>query len=784
MAPPLPTWLLPLLRSALADWMGPWIELAWAEFLHFWRAEVPKLLSLLARSLSRAKIPASVVEAKGFTMGDWLDAAPVLAGIAACVATPVALLLGDDARVRELRRERGSPAEADLSNSYWLTREALLSGMGLCYLCGFLVSALQHRALWGSLGLTPLSRRPRGAGGRPTPAFEFLEHLGWGFGDWQLELVSWLGAALALQLLVGRLRTALVPAACWVLYLSIVNLQAPFTYSYGWEWLTCEVGFLAIFLCPLYSRGLRSWTPPPRLVLWLIRWCAFRLLLGAGMSKVGRNSSACWRQLSCTETHYFTQPVPNPLAWYMHHMPESFHRVEVALTFVEQLVLPFLMLVPIRACRVLAGLLEIGFQMGIVGTGNYAWINFIGALPCVALLDDGVLCRLYTKRTVQEAREAAREAALGGAGLQRRCGRLARLARRGYGAARLLVHAALVALMVRMSAEPIKELFGPAPWINSYDEWFLMNSQGVFGFINRHRVQVVLRYTHDERLAPGSWRPLDFKCLPGSPGRRPCFMSPYHYRLDWETWIRVTASGEQLWEQRAPVEAYHQRLPEFLQTLVVRLLSGDDDAAGLMGVPARELYEGGRPPVAISVDFASYTFAGGSDPAGAWWRPEPVGAGSAWAYGGEGSRLPEDQVRKSPRQRHWILGLCAGGLGLLAEHAVLRGALPALEGAAAAAPLAHAFGIALASDYDDLWQAAMPFMPLMDRIPACLQVGRAARQRCAYEYAQWSSTVCSFAALLWALSSRGLLKLVVCGILLAVVYLSQAALEGLPAAPA
>ena len=30
-----------------------------------------------------------------------------------------------------------------------------------------------------------------------------------------------------------------------------------------------------------------SWTPPSRLVLWLIRWCAFRLLLGAGMSKVG-----------------------------------------------------------------------------------------------------------------------------------------------------------------------------------------------------------------------------------------------------------------------------------------------------------------------------------------------------------------------------------------------------------------------------------------------------------------------------------------------------------------
>ncbi|CAJ1355206.1 unnamed protein product, partial [Effrenium voratum] len=154
------------------------------------------------------------------------------------------------------------------------------------------------------------------------------------------------------------------------------------------------------------------------------------------------------------------------------------------------------------------------------------------------------------------------------------------------------------------------ELFGPAPWINSYDQWFLMNSQGVFGFINQHRVQVVLKYTHD--ASPGSpsavWKPLDFKCLPGSPERRPCFMSPYHYRLDWETWIRVTASLESLWAQKAPPESYHQHLPDFLQALVVKILNGDDDAAGLMGVPLPELYRQGEPPTAVSIDFASYTF--------------------------------------------------------------------------------------------------------------------------------------------------------------------------------
>ena len=66
---------------------------------------------------------------------------------------------------------------------------------------------------------------------------------------------------------------------------------------------------------------------------------------------------------------------------------------------------------------------------------------------------------------------------------------------------------------------------------------------GVFGFINKMRVQVVMEYSHSKE-SPFQWKELDFKCIPGSLNRRPCFLSPYHSRLDWETWIRVTAGFE------------------------------------------------------------------------------------------------------------------------------------------------------------------------------------------------------------------------------------------------
>lgn len=68
--------------------------------------------------------------------------------------------------------------------------------------------------------------------------------------------------------------------------------------------------------------------------------------------------------------------MPNPLAYYAHYLPAWVHHIEVALTFFEQLILPFFILVPVRAIRVGAGLLACFFQLCIVGTGNYACVVF------------------------------------------------------------------------------------------------------------------------------------------------------------------------------------------------------------------------------------------------------------------------------------------------------------------------------------------------------------------------------------------------------------------------
>ncbi|WP_196764241.1 lipase maturation factor family protein, partial [Mycobacterium avium] len=59
----------------------------------------------------------------------------------------------------------------------------------------------------------------------------------------------------------------------WVLYLSIVNVGQTW-YSFGWESLLLETGFLMIFLG-------NAEVAPPLLTLWMARLLLFRVEFGA-----------------------------------------------------------------------------------------------------------------------------------------------------------------------------------------------------------------------------------------------------------------------------------------------------------------------------------------------------------------------------------------------------------------------------------------------------------------------------------------------------------------------
>ena len=81
----------------------------------------------------------------------------------------------------------------------------------------------------------------------------------------------------------------------------------------------------------------------PRTVIFLVRWLLFRLMLLSGLVKLASGDPAWWN-LTALTFHYETQPLPTWVSWYVHNLPESFHRVSCFLMFVVELALPFLLL--------------------------------------------------------------------------------------------------------------------------------------------------------------------------------------------------------------------------------------------------------------------------------------------------------------------------------------------------------------------------------------------------------------------------------------------------------
>ena len=340
--------------------------------------------------------------------------------------------------------------------------------------------------------------------------------------------------------------------------------------------------------------------------------------------------------------------MPNAVAYLFHHLPVQVHHLEVAMTFAEQLVLPFFFFAPWRVLRVGAAVAELWFQFMIVLTGNYAWINFIGALPVLALLDDDVwaTCWRWLSGAVSVMVPAAARAAKAAAApapshwwcrLQRWLG--------------LAASCGLVAVMCVKSTDPLKELFKPSPWLARYDDYYLISAQGVFGFINQERTVLLAEFTHDAlppchgrqcaalNTSALHWTTLAFKNLPADLDRAPRWNSPYHYRLSWQVWIETTASME---GRPGPLA-----VPQFLQTLFAKVLLGDTDAAELLGVPRADLLVPGYgPPTAIRTRYFKYRF---SQPEqlwqhGRWWTRKRVKGDQELVFRKELFNVPRDFV--------------------------------------------------------------------------------------------------------------------------------------------
>jgi hypothetical protein len=459
------------------------------------------------------------------------------------------------------------------SGDYWLTRLVFQRALGLVYFIAFVCALNQFRPLLGERGLLPVPLFVKQVTFRESPGlFLFAPK------DWAFATAAWLGIILSSLVLLGiadrytAWLNALIWGLMWLLYLSFVNVGQTF-YAFGWESILLEAGFAAMFLG---SRTVQT----PLIAIYLLRWLEFRLMFGAGLIKM--RGDPCWRDLTCLDYYYETQPMPNPLSWYFHTGPEWTRRWGVGFNHFAELIVPFCYFLP-QPFATIAGVITIIFQGAIFISGNLSWLNFLTIILAIPLLDGRYLAALLPIRHAAAAPPS-------------------------------LVFKALVVsfaiLVCWLSIAPVRNMLSPNQIMNtSFNAYHLVGTYGAFGGITRKRYEIVVEGTTDAALTQGTkWKEYEFKGKPNDPTRMPPQIAPYHLRLDWLMWF-------------AAMSNYYDH-PWFVN-FMAKLLENDKPVLALL----KSNPFPNEPPQFVRAELYEYHFASPATrkQTGQWWVRTPAG---------------------------------------------------------------------------------------------------------------------------------------------------------------
>uniref|UniRef100_A0A3Q3JV49 Lipase maturation factor n=1 Tax=Monopterus albus TaxID=43700 RepID=A0A3Q3JV49_MONAL len=493
------------------------------------------------------------------------------------------------------------------TGSYWLTRIVLLRAVAFIYFVAFSIAYTQNKQLIGEHGLMPcksyLNSVKRYVGGKIgmaalayTPSV--LWFLDWSNMDVNLDGIALVGMALSGFVLVTGMANMVIMVTLWVLYHSLVNV--------GQLWLGEPVvgdRLFGHFPCPVWTLSPPPRRCPPSLIcIWTFRWLIVRIMLGAGLIKIRGDN--CWRDLTCMDYHYETQPVPNPMSYYMHRSPWWFHRFETLSNHFIELIAPFFTFLGRRMCMV-NGALQILFQVVLIISGNLSFLNWLTIVPCLACFDDASLSFLFcsgagAKKAVLEIQH---EDAVGRTPKPTKGMLIRRVA-----------NISLSVLIGYLSIPVVMNLLNSRQVMNtSFDPLRIVNTYGAFGSITKERTEVIFQGTlsQDPKDPEAVWEEYQFQCKPGDIYRRPCLISPYHYRLDWLMWF-------------AAFQTYEQS--EWVIHIAGRLLANDSTVLSLLN---HNPFQGRDPPRWVRGEHFRYKFSqpgSASAAQGKWWLRKRIGA--------------------------------------------------------------------------------------------------------------------------------------------------------------
>src|SRR5881628_291354 len=240
-----------------------------------------------------------------------------------------------------------------------IPRWIFLRALGLIYYSAFFSLLPQIRGLIGPHGILP--------------AGEYLRALAERFGH-----------------------TAYWYAPTLVCFLSFVSAAQDFS-AYQSDGMLLEAGFISLFFAPAGFRpGWGEENRPSRASLFLPVWECFRIYFESGVAKI-MGGDPQWRNFTALDEYYQNGPLPTWIGWYMQHGPHWFHAATSFGTLALEFGLVWMMFLP-RPFRMVCFCIVTPWQIGIILSANYTFLNYLVLALGFLLLDDKLLERFVPER--------------------------------------------------------------------------------------------------------------------------------------------------------------------------------------------------------------------------------------------------------------------------------------------------------------------------------------------------------------------------------------------------
>jgi lipase maturation factor 1 len=525
--------------------------------------------------------------------------------------------------IRWLFDSRKGPADR------FVARWIFLRALGVIYFSAFFSLVFQIRGLVGPQGILPAGEYLKNIAAQV--GFErywYAPTILWlSSGSHMLLTLCWVGMTAA-ALLVLNLWPRGMLVVCFVSFLSFVSAAGDFS-GYQSDGMLLAAGFSSLFFAPGGLRPRLGETKPPvRAALYLLLWEWFRIYFESGVAKI-MGGDPEWRHFTALDEYYQNGPLPTWIGWYVQHLPHWFHATTAFFTLALELVLIWAAFLP-RRIRIALFFVVTPWQIGIILTANYTFLNYLVLSLGFLLLDDRFLTRFLPakwKRPLLDrvSPTAVEPGPLGADALSileppsspspnERAVESESFHYRWeiFGSRLSLLRIAIVAFVLTWifyaTTVQVFWMVSPVPFpttpVSLVEPFRIANRYGLFGVMTRGRYEIEFQGSNDGK----TWIAYPFRHKPQELDKAPRIYAPYQPRFDWNLWF-ASLGG---WRDN-PIVLRTER----------RLLSTDPDVLSLFASNPFPI----APPRYVRAVLWQYWFTSMAEKRehGLWWRRQFLG---------------------------------------------------------------------------------------------------------------------------------------------------------------